>query len=198
MRNPDSKRTRRSSDQAKVHILGHAQKLLVERGASAVSVRSVARAAGMTDAGVAHHFGSLEGLLEALMNDGALKVRKAIDEAIADWLGSEQDIGRLLETISQLYRNGYAELALQLQEVGWEYRGPVILEPIVKPLMRMNRNPRTSELDIRAALASLHLWLALEPIYGDAFARSAGLRASSGQMSQISWWTAALSNMLKP
>lgn len=190
------KRVRRTPAEAREHILSCAERIMVERGAASVQVRAVARAAGMTDAGVTHHFGSLDGLLGALMSEGAQKVRNAVDQAVSEWVQTGPNIEALVEVISDLYRGGYAELALHLHKSGWQDRGSALLEPIVEPLLSINKNPKTHEADIRAALASLHLWLAFDPLYGGEFRRSAGLRKNADQALQIEWWVNVLTKML--
>lgn len=191
------KRLRRSPAEARAHILKSAEKVLLEQGASAIKVRVVAREAGMTDAGVTHHFENRDGLLKALMDEAARKVRHAVTEVVANWLDGEPDIAALVETIGRMYRDGYADLALQLHGSGWQDRGPVLLEPVIEPLLSINQNPVTGEAELRAALGALHLWLAVDPIFGDEFRRSVGLKARSDDRAQMNWWISTLDNMLK-
>ncbi|WP_162558832.1 TetR/AcrR family transcriptional regulator [Sphingorhabdus sp. EL138] len=191
-----TKRVRRTPADARKHILFSAEKIMIERGIKSVQVRAVARAAGMTDAGINHHFGSLEGLLEALLSEGAQKVRKAVDQIVLDWVQSTPNISALVDAISGLYKDGYAELAVHLHKSGWQERGSALLDPVVEPLLSINSNPRTTETDIRVALASLHLWLAFDPLYGSEFRRSVGLYSESDQALQSEWWTNVLAEML--
>lgn len=196
MNDTSRRRIRRSPAEARAHILACAEKILIEQGTPAVQVRAVAREAGMTDAGVTHHFGNLDGLLEALMDQGAAKVRRAIGNVVEEWVQRGPDIEKLVETIGGLYQDGYAELALHLHQSGWRDRGSVLLDPLVKPLLFINENPNTTERDIRAALASMHLWLALDPLFGDGFRRSVGLRKKADRKAQMDWWVAALTRTL--
>lgn len=169
---------------------------MVRDGIRSVQVRAVARAAGMTDAGINHHFGNRDGLLKALMSEGASKLRHAVDQIVLDWVQSNLMIERLVEEISVLYRGGYAELAIELHKSGWQERGPALLEPLVEPLLSINANSKTDETDIRVALASLHLWLAFDPVYGGEFRRSVGLHSRNDRKLQLEWWTRTLVEML--
>ena len=196
MNDTPAKRIRRSPADARAHILACAEKILIEQGTASVQVRAVARQAGMTDAGITHHFGNLDGLLEALMDQGAMKVRQAIGQVVGDWVNRGPDIAALVTMIDGLYRRGYAELALHVHQTGWKDRGPVLLEPLVAPLMSINKNPETRERDVRAALAAMHLWLALDPLFGDGFRRSVGLRKRVDRKIQMDWWVAALTRTL--
>ena len=58
---------RRAPEDAQAHILGAAEKLLVEQGPLALKLADVAAAAGVANASVLHHFGSIDGLHAALM-----------------------------------------------------------------------------------------------------------------------------------
>ncbi len=194
----ETQRVRRTPKEARALIIASAEKVLLREGVQAVQVRAVAREAGMTDAGITHHFGSREGLLKALLDDGAGKTRDAIRRTVANWVEEGPDIRRLVETLHDLYRSGYAALALQLYNSGWKDTGRPLLEPAVAPLMALNENPETSEDDIRAALASLHLWLAMEPLFGSPFRRSAGLKTDSKVKVQLAWWVDAINVMLHP
>ncbi len=51
-------------------ILAHAADLVAERGADGISLRELARAAGVSHAAPAHHFGDRRGLFTALATEG--------------------------------------------------------------------------------------------------------------------------------
>lgn len=190
------KRIRRTPSEAREHILSSAEQIMKEGGITSVQVRAVAREASMTDAGINHHFGSLDGLLGALLTSGAQKVRDAVDLAVKQWAGSDPDIRSLVEAIGGLYSEGYAELAIHLHKSGWQERGTPLLDPVVDALVAINSKPDTTEVEIRAALATLHLWLAIDPLYGEEFRRSAGLSKKADQKLQLDWWVGTLTQML--
>lgn len=198
MKDQQNQRVRRSPEEARAVIIANAEKILLREGVQAVQVRAVAREAGMTDAGITHHFGNRDGLLTALLDEGARKTRDAISETVQGWVEEGPDIGRLVETLHALYRGGYAALALQLHNSGWQDTGRPLLEPVVAPLMARNQNPDTTEEDLRAALASLHQWLALEPVFGSPFRRSAGLKRDTKVKLQLAWWAHSIEAMLQP
>lgn len=74
-------RARRSAAEAKRAILDAAGELLAEHGIEGVQLKPIAAAAGITHSGVLHHFGSREGLLEALFQRQSAEMRA---EIIAD------------------------------------------------------------------------------------------------------------------
>lgn len=70
---------RRAPEDAQANILAAAEKLLVEQGPLALKLADVATAAGVANASVLHHFGSIDGLHAALME-------RMVGQLIADVL----------------------------------------------------------------------------------------------------------------
>ncbi|WP_410594267.1 TetR/AcrR family transcriptional regulator [Amycolatopsis sp. lyj-23] len=192
-------RVRRPAGEARRLILDAAEELLAEGGAAAVQVRAVAARVGMTDAGISHHFGTREGLLEALLRHGGRKIRDGVAAVLDSWLGRPADLGELVEALAAFYRLGYGDLAVSLHAAGWRDEGSGMLAPVVDALhaLRPDRDDVPVE-DTRLAVAALHQALATEPLYGPAFRRSAGLtgRAATGAGPQLRWWTATLTRAL--
>lgn len=186
-------RVRRSPEESRRLILDAAATLLAEGGVAAVQVRAVAARIGMTDAGVAHHFGNRDLLLAALLRHGGRRLRTALDGVLAAWLERGADLLGLVESLAALYRHGYGELAVALHAAGWRDPGAGMLDPVVDALHRL-RPPGSSLDDTRLAVAALHQAMATEALYGEAFRRSAGLvrTAADGSAAQVRWWARQL------
>lgn len=80
---------RRAPEDARDNILGAAEKLLLARGPIALKLADVATTAGVANASVLHHFGSIDGLHAALME-------RMVGQLIADVMaiadqGGERD-----------------------------------------------------------------------------------------------------------
>src|SRR5215212_2568606 len=194
-------RVRRSPDESRREILEAAAALLIEGGTHAVQVRAVAERVGMTDAGVAHHFGSRDALLLALLRHGAHRLRDSVRDAVAQWMEEGVDVGGLVARIAAVYAEGYGELAIALHAAGWRDEGRGLLDPVVDALHDARRragvrSPRKE--DTRLAVAAVHQALATEAVYGSAFRRSAGIspRTASSSTRQLAWWTATLEQRL--
>jgi AcrR family transcriptional regulator len=190
-------RVRRPPDEARRLILAAAEGLLAEGGVAAVQVRAIAARVGMTDAGVNHHFGTRDGLLEALLRHGGRKIRAGVEEVLGAWLDRGAELGELVDALAAFYRGGYGELAVALHAAGWRDGGAGMLDPVVDALHAL----RPAELpveDTRLAVAALHQALATESLYGPAFRRSAGLtgRAAASSAAQLRWWTTHLARSL--
>jgi AcrR family transcriptional regulator len=194
-------RVRRSPEESRRAILEAAAVLLIEGGPRAVQVRAVAERVGMTDAGVAHHFGSRDALLLALLRHGAHRLRESVQEAAARWMDQGADVAGLVARMAAVYAEGYGELAIALHAAGWRDERSGLLDPVVDALHQARRRadvPSPRKEDTRLAVAALHQALATEAVYGPAFRRSAGIspRAASSSTRQLAWWTATLEQRL--
>jgi AcrR family transcriptional regulator len=193
-------RVRRPPDEARRLILDAAERLLAEGGVVAVQVRAIAARVGMTDAGVNHHFGTRDRLLEALLRQGGRKIRAGVEEVLGSWLDrGGADLGDLVNALAVFYRRGYGELAVALHAAGWRDKGSGMLDPVVDALHALR--PDAADIpveDTRLAVAALHQALATEPLYGPAFRRSAGLtgRAAATPAPQLRWWVTHLTRSL--
>lgn len=70
----------------KAVILAEAAKLVAERGADGISLRELARAAGVSHAAPAHHFTDRRGLFTALAAEGWRKLATALDGARPEFI----------------------------------------------------------------------------------------------------------------
>lgn len=192
-------RVRRSPDEARRLILDAAEGLLAEGGVAAVQVRAIAARIGMTDAGINHHFGGRDQLLEALLRHGGRKIRTGVDERLRSWLEHGANLAELVDTLAGFYGQGYGELAVALHAAGWRDEGSGMLDPVVEALHALRPDAADIPIeDTRLAVAALHQALATDPLYGPAFRRSAGLtgRAATTPAAQLRWWTTCLSRSL--
>lgn len=192
-------RVRRTPDEARRLILDAAESLLVEGGVAAVQVRAVATRVGMTDAGVNHHFGTREGLLEALLRHGGKKIHAGAQEVLGAWLDRGADLAELVDVLAKFYRQGYGELGVALHAAGWRDEGSGMLNPVVEALHALRPDAADTPIDdTRLAVAALHQALATESLYGPAFRRSAGLtgRKATSPAPQLRWWTTHLTRAL--
>ncbi|MDQ3739345.1 MAG: TetR/AcrR family transcriptional regulator [Actinomycetota bacterium] len=193
-------RLRRPPSEARALILEAAERLLIEGGPAAVQMRAVADRVGMTDAGVAHHFGNRDGLLVALLRHGGRQLRDAVAETTAGWVANGESVARLVDRIAEVYADGYGELAIALHAAGWRDEGGGMLDPVVDALhaARRRRGGRPRREDTRLAVAALHQALGTDPSYGAAFRCSAGIsaEAATDPTAQRRWWARTLTRTL--
>lgn len=70
----------------KAVILAHAADMVAERGADGISLRELARTAGVSHAAPAHHFVDRRGLFTALAAEGWRELARALEGARPDFL----------------------------------------------------------------------------------------------------------------
>ena len=194
-------RRRRTPQAARAAILAAAETLLAEGGVEAVQVRAVARRAGMTDAGVTHHCQDRHGLLTALIEDAGRRGRAALDAVVEAAVSGELDVAGVLRALARPYGKGYAELAVALHAAGWRDRGEPVFGRVVDLLQAARLARGQADADIahtRLTLAAFHQAVALDPLYGEAFRRSAGVKAQAAKDSgpQLDWWIASVQAVL--
>lgn len=191
-------RRRRSAKDAKRAILEAAEKRLIEGGPEAVRVQLVASDVGVTDAAVHHHFGSREGLLEALLRFAGRRLREEVEESLAGAPDDAAGIRRSAARISETYaERGSARLALWLSLSGWKARGAGMFAPLVDAVhavrcgrARESGAARPRREDAQRAVALLNLALAAEPLLGGAVLRSVELPDDAASRARFRAWIA--------
>lgn len=79
-----TRRVRRTPEEARALILSAAAELLREVGPDGLRVKQVAERAGMSHPSVLHHFGSMDGLIEALEQQISRQSRDSLLRALQD------------------------------------------------------------------------------------------------------------------
>ncbi|MFC6884363.1 MULTISPECIES: TetR/AcrR family transcriptional regulator [Actinomadura] len=185
-------RVRRDPEEARRLILEAAERLLATGGVAAVQVRAVAARVGVTDAAVNHHFGNRDRLLQALLRHGGVRLKQRLEKVGGD------DVEQIVGSLAAVYADGYAELALALHRSGWRDSGSGMLAPVVDALCERARaegRARPDRRRVQLAVAALHQGVALDPVVGAEFRRSAGLTDATSAET-LAWWTQAMIRML--
>lgn len=158
-RKPPATRVRRQPEAARENILAAAEGLLVREGPLALKLVEVAAAAGVANATVMHHFGSIDGLHAALMErmTGSL-----VEAALAAAADAERNPGRAIEiTVQALFdtfeARGAARLAAWLELTGEWRRLTSVREAISQVAkrqgLRMGLSTAEAEEFVLASLA---------------------------------------------
>jgi AcrR family transcriptional regulator len=179
---PARTRQRLPAELAKTRILEAAEKRLIEGGPEAVRVQPLASDLGLTDAAIHHHFGSREGLLEALLHFGGRRLKDAVGEALAARPEGDFDPRALIEALLPVLEgSGYSRLALWLWGSGWRDKGSGLFDEVAVAIERRRRPRARARSSARAGEESRFLaaWLVLtliaEPIFGRSARRSVSL-----------------------
>lgn len=130
-------RVRREAGAARDNILNAAEKLLLEEGPLALKLADVASAAGVANASVLHHFGSIDGLHAALMERMVAQLIADV-LAIADESGARDDKREaVFQALFDVFENrGAARLAAWLELTGEWRRMTHVREAVREVVVR--------------------------------------------------------------
>lgn len=143
-------RVRRAPAEARDNILNAAEKLLLEDGPVALKLADVAAAAGVANASVLHHFGSIDALHAALMERMVAQLIADV-MAIADQGGARDDQQEaVFQALFDVFENrGAARLAAWLELTGeWRRMTHVreaVREVVIKRASFGDVTPRGAE-----------------------------------------------------
>lgn len=99
------KRIRRTPEEARNLILDAAEKTVGLEGPASLRLQDVAREAGVSHPTILHHFGSREGLMQALNARAMNQLTRDVVEGMGVTGSGKDGVARTFET----YRNGVAE-----------------------------------------------------------------------------------------
>lgn len=186
-----TQRIRRPAEESRRRILEAAEQLLIDGGPDAVRVQVVARQLGVTDAAIHHHFGSRQGLLEALVRHGARELRAELEAELSRWQAGQVDFdGFARQVLDTMEGRGYARLFMWLALSGWRERGSGMFSPFVDQLHAERcREDAAADPEESRFLASLLLMaLVGESLFGDTVRRSVGLDRGRSTTARFRAW----------
>ena len=155
-------RLRRQPEAARDNILVAAEGLLVSKGPIALKLVEVAKAAGVANATVMHHFGSIDGLHTALMErmTGEL-VEAALAAAAEAELNPDGAIEATVQALFDTFESrGAARLAAWLELTGEWRRLKGVREAIAQVAQRQGQRMGLGP-DVAEALVLISLILAM-------------------------------------
>lgn len=116
-----NKRIRRTPDEARRLILEAAEAGMADGGPAGLRLEAVAKAAGVSHPTILHHFGSRDGLIQALNLRAVEQLRTVLIGMLASSPGSSENA---IAPIFAAYRNGLAQRMMWLMQSGSFVMGP--------------------------------------------------------------------------
>jgi AcrR family transcriptional regulator len=105
------KRVRRTAEDAKNIILDAAEKRLREFGPAGIKLQDLAADVGVSHPAILHHFGSRDGLMQAVVRRALNSLRSAVLDAVRSQMRHEVDIPSILDSVfGILAERGHARL----------------------------------------------------------------------------------------
>ncbi|HVK81621.1 MAG TPA: TetR/AcrR family transcriptional regulator [Verrucomicrobiae bacterium] len=132
-------RIRRSPEAARDNILAAAERVLVERGPQALKLADVAAEAGIANASVLHHFGSIDDVQAALME-------KMVRELVANILAVPEATGEGIQTLFDTFESpAVSRLAAWLELTGEARRLTMVRKAVNEVVARVSAHSGMSE-----------------------------------------------------
>jgi len=195
---PERVRIRRPAERAREEILDAAERLLVADGPAALRVQAVAREVGVTDANVHYHFGSRDGLLQAVLRRAARRLRDDVADVLERWEPEPAAVVELAELLRFLYTGrGYARLTAWLGLAGWRPSGSGLLRAQAGALHRRRAEQLAAAgeaspdlLDTLFSLVLLNVAMWSEPLIVEAVLAMFGLPGDEAGVARFRDWLA--------
>ena len=165
------KRTRRTRDASRQAILAAAEEIMLAEGPDAVRVQRVAASVGVTDAAVHYHFGSRQGLIEALLRHSGRRLVREIAAAGAAGDGGSVDLSAVSRAMKAAYVEGGAgRMMMWLALAGWRPQGSGMLDGLISRAA----GDEAVTVETRHLIALLSAAHIAQAVIGEALLRSVG------------------------
>ena len=176
-------------------ILRAAEQRLIDGGPEAIRLEKIAADAGVSHPAILHHFGSREGLVEAMVLDG---LRRLQEQILEGWPSTkEPDVEGTFERFYEIAsRHGVARILAGLILMGRDFgaMAPDVFRPAAERLhagrvRRAQRDgTRMPELEDSLFAATFLVILVLgDSLFGDSVRRAIGMRSKDSAANFRRW-----------
>lgn len=192
---------KRSAAETRRAMLDAALKRLEASGPGALRLQDVAADVGVSHPAVLHHFGSREGLVQAVIERGLVSLQDDLVRAFTDMGNLPPNGAALFERVFEtLADNGHARLIAWLQLSGYDpFDSPAVRENwkrileathALRPAVRGRKKPSYEDTQFTVVLSALALFG--QAIGGRGTFAAAGLPASKDHQKKFRAWLAEL------
>ena len=112
-------RKRRTAEEARTAILDAAESALVASGPAGIRLQEVAAVVGVSHPAILHHFGSREGLIEALVSRALDSLHAGLLAAVQEAPKETDQIAAMLDSVYDTLKGGNARAFLWLALSGY-------------------------------------------------------------------------------
>lgn len=163
-------------------------------------MKVIADEIGITDAAVHYHFGSRDGLLEALLKYCGRQIKEELSRAIEHWDRNTFDVGELTTILDDTFRrHAVGQLAMWMRVTGWRPRGQGMLREHAESIhdARSDRaraagqpDPELEDTLFTLSLLTTVLWA--DSVAGDDWRRAVGLPGDAATRDRFQAWLVQL------
>lgn len=192
-----ARKTHKSPDAARAAILDAAEKLMTQVGPAGIRISNVATEAGMAHPNVIHHFGSREGLIEAVSERVGKRATERITEAIrkAAAASPEDKHQALTEVLDTAFLGDEGRLHAWLHMSGFESSMDANMARILEVSQELRRTVDAGADPVNTNRLVVLITLALvgEVVYGPGISKALGFSENSdGRHSSFRSWLASI------
>ena len=192
-----AKKTHRSPEEARTAILDAAEQIIVAVGPAGLRISAVAKNAKMAHPNIIHHFGSREGLIQALAERVGLRATERITVAISQaLLVIRSDQSQLLKAMTHVldtaYQGDQGRAAVWLHLSGAESSLKSNMQQIVElsHQLRQSLDPNVKLQNTNRLVMLVTLALVGEVVSGASIKSAMGFSADGAGRAHFSQWLA--------
>ncbi len=176
-------RIRRTAPQAREEILNAAQSLLAQGGPRAITLKAVAARVGVSHPAVLHHFGTMDGVLEALHHRVSSRIRADLLAVLG--LGPGKRRAAISSALAQLADPEKGRMLAWLVATGRAPFPPAQEQGLAAVAARLRPDDASVEVKMRIQLAVLAM--IGEALVGDAVRERLGMGEGQGAAEFREW-----------
>ena len=177
-----AKKNHDSPEAARDAILDAAEAIVVEVGPAGLRISAVAKRAGMAHPNIIHHFGSRDGLLNALAERVGERATERITQAISSALSADSDqlVDAMAKVLDTAYQGDEGRAAVWLHLSGAESSLKDNMDKIVdlSHQLRKNIEPTVERENTSRIVLLVTLALVGEVVSGEAIKAALGFEKS--------------------
>lgn len=191
-----AKKTHSSPEAARTAILDAAEKIVVEVGPAGLRISAVAKAAAMAHPNIIHHFGSREGLIDALAERVSERATARITTAIGAALNApeSQRVAAMTHILDSAYEGDQGKIAVWMYLSGAQISLKSNMQKIVEASHQLRKSidgevkrGNTNRIVMLATLALIG-----EVVSGDGIKEALGFGGDNPKRAHFRQWLAEI------
>lgn len=191
-----ARKTHRSSEHAKQAILDAAEAMMITVGPAGLRISAVAKSAGMAHPNIIHHFGSRDGLINAIAERVGVRATERITKAITEATKAkpEDRVKAMTHVLDVAYAGDQGKAAVWLHMSGAESSFKDNMESIVElsHSLRKSIDPNANLDNTERLVMLVTLALVGEVVSGDGVKDALGFNSNSGSRAHFRQWLAEI------
>jgi AcrR family transcriptional regulator len=191
-----ARKTHSSSEHAKKAILDAAEAIMIDVGPAGLRISAVAKKAGMAHPNIIHHFGSRDGLINAIAERVGDSATERISSAITEATNAQPEgrLAAMTRVLDVAYAGDQGKAAVWLHMSGAESSFKDNMQRIVElsHSLRKSIDPDANLQNTERLVLLVTLALVGEVVSGDGVKEALGFEANKGSRAHFRQWLAEI------